>query len=395
MEQPRQERQRSQRSPIEVRDREKRRAAVALHKAIVDHDEAAIPQLLTAEALDINMEVSSMAPLLTACCDGGGYYCNKNIVRMLLEYGAPVDGIDEAEDTPLTVACYALDSNCSEACVEATGIIRLLLDAGANPNGNGSNVCPLVLAAHAGATEAIELLIDAGADVNRVHTEFNFHHYPVGSTALHVAAEGHDAIIPNDDELYPENLQTIRMLVAAGADVNLRDNRGANPLSNAVLSLRPIEMIMTLLDAGCDPLCLRILILDDEDDDDADPPPGRTCLQCLNEYTEQVYSTQYRKEWGCEVISALVAAGDRSWACVPTPCPGLEKAMVSVWKAAPHEMPELVKRLQNPPRTLEELFPRMPDELKKIVQETLRAVKRVTESPSVKDHLFNLLFGFF
>ena len=29
-------------------------------------------------------------------------------------------------------------------------------------------------------------------------------------------------------------------------------------------------------------------------------------------------------------IAALVATGDRSWECVPTPCPGLEAAMLPV-----------------------------------------------------------------
>jgi hypothetical protein len=36
-------------------------------------------------------------------------------------------------------------------------------------------------------------------------------------------------------------------------------------------------------------------------------------------------------------VTLLVAAGDRQWRCVPTPCPGLEAALVPVWKAVPKE----------------------------------------------------------
>ena len=57
--------------------------------------------------------------------------------------------------------------------------------------------------------------------------------------------------------------------------------------------------------------------------------------------------------------TALVPAGDRSWQCVPTPCPGLEAAMLSVWQAAPDELPRLVKRMENPPQNLAELYARM------------------------------------
>jgi hypothetical protein len=42
----------------------------------------------------------------------------------------------------------------------------------------------------------------------------------------------------------------------------------------------------------------------------------------------------------------LVAAGDRQWACVPSPCPGLESALLSVWKEAPQELGQLAARLE-------------------------------------------------
>ena len=52
-------------------------------------------------------------------------------------------------------------------------------------------------------------------------------------------------------------------------------------------------------------------------------------------------------------ISALVAAGDRNWAWVPLPCPGLEGSLGPVWRAAPGELPQLVESLT--PDALERL----------------------------------------
>ena len=98
------------------------------------------------------------------------------------------------------------------------------------------------------------------------------------------------------------------------------------------------------------------------------------------------------------IMTTLVAAGDRSWESVPTPCPGLEAAMLSVWQAAPDEMPELVKRMENPPHNLIEVYARMDDdddEMKKVVQVVLRVLHRhFAGFPHLKEHLLNSIFGF-
>ena len=91
-----------------------------------------------------------------------------------------------------------------------------------------------------------------------------------------------------------------------------------------------------------------------------------------------------------------MAAGDRSWQCVPTPCPGLEAAMLSVWQAAPDELPELVKHLKNPPQNLIELFARIGDEeMKKVVQEVLWGLHRHFSGFShLKELFLKSIFGF-
>ena len=105
---------------------------------------------------------------------------------------------------------------------------------------------------------------------------------------------------------------------------------------------------MALLDAGCDPL-LR--------DGDRETPLHRLYCDGFHGSDEDYF----------QVFTALVAAGDRSWQYVPIPCPGIEAAMESVWENAPGELPELLKRMENPPQTMMQLFHRMPDGMKQLL----------------------------
>ena len=70
--------------------------------------------------------------------------------------------------------------------------------------------------------------------------------------------------------------------------------------------------------------------------------------------------------------------------------------MLSVWQAAPDEMPELFKRLENPPQNLIKLYSRMDDEeMKKVVQEVLRVLRRhFAGFPHLKEQLLNSIFWF-
>ena len=253
---------------------------------------------------------------------------------------------------PLNVACYS-DKNL--------GTIQLLLNAGADVNGGGGDNTPLHQAVLGKNTQAIELLIEAGADVNRVSTGYV---YPLGSTLLHLAASR-------------DKLDCIHTLLAAGVDPSIADARGRTPLHVAAWNSY-VEIVVAFLDAGADPL--------HRDND------GRTPLQYLHQirryaaFSAQCFNT----------ITALVAAGDRSWECVPTPCHGLQAAMFSVWQAAPDEFPELVKRLENPAQSVIELFPRMDDEeMKKVVQEVLRGLHRhFAGFPHVKEQIMKSIFDF-
>ena len=300
--------------------------STSLNWAII-HDHKNIVEVLLAHGAAVNGVVGAEKTPLQAACEQD--IANEDIVKLLLAQGAAVDGMTAYDRrTPLTLFCYSKNN---------LGTIQLLLDAGADVNGAGGDVAPFHWAAGLGNTGILDLLIEAGADVNiRVLGS--------GSTGLHWAAYNSKAIC-------------VTALLAAGADPNVANAEGRTPLHVAAFFMRSsVETVNVLLAAGSDPL--------HQDND------GRTPLQHLYERHRNIgfSAAQF------SIITALVAAGDRSWQCVPTPCPGLEAAAVSVWQAAPDELSELFKRLN--------------EEMKKVVQEVLRVLHRHFSSyPHLKEHI--------
>ena len=299
-------------------------AILCKHKTIVE--------VLLAHGATVNGVLHvEQTPLQVACSFKNA---NEEVINVLLEHGADIDGMTGFErETPLTCACV---SNTN------LGIVQLLIDNGADVNGNGSGIAPLHCAAHNGNTEALELLIEAGADVNILSTEENNEELGAGSTPLHFATNKGQS-------------RYLTILLAGGADPNIGDANGQTALHSAAWR-SSVDVVNALLNANCDPLHRDNL--------------GCTALQNIF----QRRPNRYLSSDNFNSITTLVAAGDRSWESMQIPCPGLEAAMLSVWQAAPDEMPELVKRMKNPPQSLIELFPRMDDAMKKVVQEVLRGL---------------------
>jgi ankyrin repeat protein len=84
-------------------------------------------------------------------------------VAALLRRGAPVNGTDKYGTTPLYKA----------AVQGETKIVRMLLEAGADPNqesGGDSEGTPLCAAASWGRIEIVRLLLEHGADPNVAET---------------------------------------------------------------------------------------------------------------------------------------------------------------------------------------------------------------------------------
>lgn len=189
------------------------------------------------------------------------------VMKMLIEAGADVNAteVNAARSTENTVLYHALDSEQLHA-----ESIRLLLDAGANMNptplfwavqqlrklsiagkkdegrkimnmlieagadvnahDQNSDMTPLVYAACTeGGNQFLDLLLRSGAEINaKVGAS--------GITALVCAVEMQD-------------VETVKLLIAAGADLDMADNSGKTPLIRAK-SKHAEEIVKLLTDAG-------------------------------------------------------------------------------------------------------------------------------------------------
>jgi len=170
--------------------------SASLRRAIYLGDEAIIKLLLDAGA-PVNPATTILWPPLWDACSSH----NIPLMNMLLKSGAPVDGKDSRGATYLAFG-FSDDR-----------VMKVLLDAGANPNARDEGgATPLMHAATFGEEEAAKILIRYGADVNLKDNK--------GETALMYAASG----------LY---VDTISELLAAGADVHARNLEGKTALDIA------------------------------------------------------------------------------------------------------------------------------------------------------------------
>ena len=233
-------------------------------------------KLLIDAGADVNKaEKDGLAPLYWAAEEG-----HTECVKQLLAAGADVNKANEKGETPLFWAAYEGHTDC----------VKLLIAAGADVNkADEKGETPLYCAAYKGHTECVKLLIAAGADVNKANEK--------GETPLYKAEEGGhtecakllraagNTHVPTIEEPAPtpkitqqaaqaelrlkgitaaeydsklleaaENGKTeqVKLLVAAGADVNKADNDwDRTPLYRAA-SEGHTECVKLLIAAGAD-----------------------------------------------------------------------------------------------------------------------------------------------
>lgn len=217
--------------------------------------------LLAAGALPDQPDRGSRRSALHAAAGPQG---DPGFVGLLLDHGARVDLADSQGETPLhqAVSAGSLES------------VRLLLDAGADPNA-GSRGTPLAAAAYAGQLEIARLLVERGADVGRTGPESPL---PWGSAPLELAVLGGD---PGEEadrleiatfladggaevDARGEDGRTLlhataetgqlawaRFLLDHGAEVDARDGAGLTPLHEAVRNAH-LEVARLLVDRGAD-----------------------------------------------------------------------------------------------------------------------------------------------
>ena len=142
-------------------------------------------------------------------------------VEALTKAGANVDAFEDQAYDIITIAAVADD-------VE---MVRLALALGGNPGNVTSpyDGTALIAAAHLGHHEVVKALVDAGAPLDHVNN--------LGWTALI------EAVILGDGG--PRHIETVRILLAGGADISIADRQGRTPLQHA--EVRDYEEIAGLI----------------------------------------------------------------------------------------------------------------------------------------------------
>lgn len=165
------------------------------------------------------------------------------MVRLLLDHGANATQADHAGETPLMLAARS----------GSLDIVQALLEHGADVHAREPHYqqTALMIAARASAPDVVELLLASGAEVDAQTLpgeipEFRLPSQNAGSKGVGINRGGwpeHGQRAPVGGAKTPllyatrqGDLETVKLLVAAGADLELADANGVTPLLNAILN---------------------------------------------------------------------------------------------------------------------------------------------------------------
>jgi hypothetical protein len=154
------------------------------------------------------------------------YANDVDTAERLIDAGADVNVKDQTQQSAYLIATSEVGDDAR--------LLELTLAAGADVAALDSfNGTGLIRASERGYPRIVARLIEAGVDVDHVNR--------LGWTALL------EAIILGDGG--PPHRETVRLLVAGGADVSLPDGEGVTPLAHAQ-ALGHTDIARTLADAG-------------------------------------------------------------------------------------------------------------------------------------------------
>ena len=142
-----------------------------------------------------------------------------SVTHTLVEHNADINMRNDSGDTPLhrTVNGWYLKSEKTQD--ESLDVLRFLLEHGADPDAKSDeNLSPLHQAAYYGSAKGAQLMLEHGANIHARTGE--------GHTPLHRALTSLDSTMSALDMF----LDTIRCLLAHGADVDALDDNHATPL---------------------------------------------------------------------------------------------------------------------------------------------------------------------
>jgi ankyrin repeat protein len=223
----------------------------ALHVGAIGANTAVI-DLLLAKGIDVNSaDVNGMTAVLFA-----GSYNKWDVVKYLASKGAKLDARSTGGsglvhyaarrgniDVLKQLAAAGLPLNCGPDQWGATPlagaaqrgqmeVLAYLLDNGADPNEMGEDAeTPLSFAAGTGKRDAVRLLLDRGADAKFSRNGFN----ALGAS------------------LWRPDPETVRMLLAAGADATIASDNGWTLLHRLAQTPNvPVEIARLFVEAGAD-----------------------------------------------------------------------------------------------------------------------------------------------
>ncbi len=190
-----------------------------LIQAAEEGDTPTLLQLLAAGAAINSRDAQGRTPVMAATHGN-----HVETVQALIDAGADIDIQDNRQDNPFLYA----------GAEGLLAILKLTIDAGANTKlTNRFGGTALIPAAERGPVEVVaELLNHTDVDIDHVNN--------LGWTALL------EAIILGDGG--PQRTEVVRLLVEAGADVNLADGQGVTPLTHA--RQRGYTVMIELLEAA-------------------------------------------------------------------------------------------------------------------------------------------------
>ena len=187
---------------------------------------------------------------------------NKEVVELLLKEGAEVGAVVES------TGATALHLAALQGGLE---VVHLLLERGARLEARAGDslyrAMPLYLAAQHGHSGVVEALVAAGADPNRrlwrmdatpLHAAADGGHRGAAAALLQLGASPHtrnwNGVTALGLAAMAGRVEVVKVLLAAGAQVNSRDKERSTLLVQVVASEAPSPpVVRALLEAGADP----------------------------------------------------------------------------------------------------------------------------------------------
>jgi ankyrin repeat protein len=187
--------------------------------------------------LDSTADVNEVTGLFGTALQAASYSNNIPVLMLLLDAGADVNIRGGSCGSALAAACHSDRSDDLQ-------LVGALLDHGADVNSPATarskypSGTPLQVAASRGKMDLVKLLLENGAEVNAPGTALG--------QALHACLLGTQFRVSK-----PKILTIAQLLIASGADINLRGGSHTRPII-AAAALGDPEIVKLLVNAGAD-----------------------------------------------------------------------------------------------------------------------------------------------